>query len=336
MTLYFSRRGEVPYTALTILAIITLISAALFFVFGVPTIEEARRNQNISLASPTPYSWLSIAGSLTPSAWPSSSAGASVAPSAPAASLEPEASLEPWPSTPAAPCAETGCLPEKPFYCSNGTKISNCAKCGCPAYPPDLVCGMGSVMTPCECIDVSLMVENCSYLMGPGGNMSEIFSSPTPSPSPTPPPCVYSNYSAIYGANASAVPYHTDFMANVSSAYNRVFGNTLTWTHPAYYLWVGSDVNNPQNIISIYKGYYHGWSNSYDVVFNVLANQSLCFKPTVIHYDVTGPPWEYQFKQSCWDWAYLIDAQIHDNVDGTPSKNRGSLFAENAADICPP
>ncbi len=187
-------------------------------------------------------------------------------------------------------------------------------------------------MLPCECLNETLVIANCTEY-GPGGNWTTIIPSPSPSPSPTPPPCTASNYTAIYG-NATPSDYY--FRSNVSYAYNYVFGHNLTWTHPDYYLWIGSDVNNEQNVVSVSEGYYHGWTER-DVVLQILANQSKCYKPTVIFYPpATVPPWDYEFKQNCWNWTFMVQANIKDIMPGSSSVNRGSAFAARVADICPP
>jgi hypothetical protein len=333
------RRGDLPYTALTIAALLLVLIAVAFFGFGNLFAPPAG-----SSPSPSP---LSLIATASPSARPSQAA-ASPSSVAPVSSLYPSLAPSPspieggWPSPPAGECASDGCLSEKPFYCASGKKISNCPKCGCPS---GTVCGKGSPAAACECIPSALSLENCS-LTGLGGNVTAVSPSPKPSASPTPPPCNASHYAGVYGLNASnssnnsvSVLRASDsaFLANLSAAYSLVFNENVSWTHPEAYLWTfKGEGGGALNELFVYKGYYRGWQPS-DVVTRVVGATSKCFKEAaVFNPPASSPPWVYEFKVNCWNWAFLVEAKIKDFQPGSFTSNRGSALASRFVDVCPP
>ncbi|MEM0475435.1 MAG: hypothetical protein QW343_01445 [Candidatus Norongarragalinales archaeon] len=322
-------RGDIPYTALTIFAIIAVLSATAYITFNTLTQPSAKVVPPLLETSviPSPSSAGAAGANASPTASPSPAQSLS-----PASSLAP--SLAPWPSVAVAACSgEDVCLSEKPFYCKEGRKTSNCAKCGCPS---GTICGKGGVGYPCECIPASLSIENCT-LTGFGGNLTPVKASPSPSPSPTPPPCNASHYATRYGSNALTPPPDEAFLANLSAAYAAVFGKNVSWIHPDAYLWVWrDDSSGAQTELFVYKGFYRNWIEGY-AESKITANQSKCVKTQALfNPTVSSPPWTYYFQQNCWNWAFLVHFKIKDFALGSASVNRGHWLATRVADACPP
>lgn len=299
--------------ALSVLVLLLLALAAL----GSGCLgEEAKPSPS---PSPPPVAAASVSPTPLPSPIPTPTLSPLLA--SPTPSPSPSPSLQQSANATPQCTQERQCLSEKPKYCENGVVVNNCGKCGCPS---GLVCGRAGPGLGFSCIPPSISIENWTSV-GPGGNLTEIL--PTPSPTPTVLP-----WCDLPSANASN---KTVFVNNVASAYATVFARNTSFTEFEANAFVSLEQwGYYKTEIYLYAGKYRGWS-PFEESYLSEINSSACRKKIFVNKDSPSTnPNHYNFKMHCFNWTYLVDAQVTEYVFNTPQGKTAESFAVKLLDYC--